>query len=68
MSELADRLQADLVAAMKDHDELTRSTLRMAIASIKNGSCTRAGCTGLASGDTEMRAGAPRRPLVGVTR
>ncbi len=36
MSELADRLQADLVAAMKDHDELTRSTLRMAIASIKN--------------------------------
>jgi Uncharacterized conserved protein len=36
MSELADRLQADLVAAMKGHDELTRSTLRMAIASIKN--------------------------------
>ncbi|PFG16657.1 hypothetical protein ATK74_1208 [Propionicimonas paludicola] len=36
MSELADRLQADLVAAMKEHDELTRSTLRMAIASIKN--------------------------------
>lgn len=36
MSELVDRLQADLVAAMKEHDELTRSTLRMAIASIKN--------------------------------
>lgn len=36
MSELADRLHADLVAAMKDRDELTRSTLRMAIAAIKN--------------------------------
>ncbi len=36
MSELKDRLQADMVAAMKAHDELTKSTLRMAIAAIKN--------------------------------
>lgn len=36
MSELADRLQTDLVAAMKERDELTRSTIRMAIAAIKN--------------------------------
>jgi uncharacterized protein YqeY len=36
MSEFSDRLQADLVAAMKAHDELTKSTLRMAVAAIKN--------------------------------
>ncbi len=36
MSELKDRLQADMVAAMKAHDELTKSTLRMAIAAVKN--------------------------------
>ncbi len=36
MSELKDRLQADMVAAMKAHDELTKSTLRMAVAAIKN--------------------------------
>ncbi len=36
MSEFSDRLRADLVAAMKAHDELTKSTLRMAVAAIKN--------------------------------
>lgn len=36
MSALADRLQADLVVAMKAHDELAKSTLRMAVAAIKN--------------------------------
>lgn len=36
MSELADQIQADMVAAMKSHDDLTRSTLRMVIAAIKN--------------------------------
>ena len=36
MSELKDQLQADLVTAMKAHDELTKSTLRMAVAAIKN--------------------------------
>lgn len=36
MSELGDRIQSDMVAAMKAHDDLTRSTLRMAIAAIKN--------------------------------
>ncbi len=36
MSELKDRLQSDMVAAMKAHDELTKSTLRMAVAAIKN--------------------------------
>lgn len=35
MSELKDRLQADMVAAMKAHDEVTKSTLRMAVAAIK---------------------------------
>ncbi|MFT4108848.1 GatB/YqeY domain-containing protein [Propionicimonas sp.] len=35
MAELSDRLQADMVAAMKAHDEITKSTLRMAIAAIK---------------------------------
>lgn len=36
MSELSEQIQADMVAAMKAHDDLTRSTLRMAIAAIKN--------------------------------
>ncbi len=36
MAELKDRIQADMVAAMKAHDELTKSTLRMAVAAIKN--------------------------------
>jgi uncharacterized protein YqeY len=36
MSELSQRIQADMVAAMKAGDDLTRSTLRMAIAAIKN--------------------------------
>jgi uncharacterized protein YqeY len=36
MSDFSDRLQADLVTAMKAHDELTKSTLRMAVAAIKN--------------------------------
>ena len=36
MSELKDTIQADMVAAMKAHDELTKSTLRMAVAAIKN--------------------------------
>lgn len=36
MSELSDRIQADMVAAMKARDDLARSTLRMAIAAIKN--------------------------------
>ena len=36
MSELADRMQADLVAAMKARDDLVRSTLRMAMTAIKN--------------------------------
>ncbi|MGC3993429.1 MAG: GatB/YqeY domain-containing protein [Propionicimonas sp.] len=35
MAELKDRLQADMVAAMKAHDEITKSTLRMAVAAIK---------------------------------
>lgn len=36
MSELSNQLQADMVAAMKAHDDLVRSTLRMAIAAVKN--------------------------------
>jgi uncharacterized protein YqeY len=36
MAELKDQIQADLVTAMKAHDELTKSTLRMAVAAIKN--------------------------------
>ncbi len=36
MSALSEQIQADMVAAMKAHDDLTRSTLRMAIAAIKN--------------------------------
>jgi uncharacterized protein len=36
MSELSDRLQTDLVAAMKARDASTLSTLRMTIAAIKN--------------------------------
>jgi len=36
MSELSDRLQTDLVTAMKAHDAVTLSTLRMTIAAIKN--------------------------------
>jgi len=36
MSELSEQIQADMVAAMKAHDDLTRSTLRMVIAAIKN--------------------------------
>ena len=36
MSELSDRLQTDLVTAMKAHDPVTLSTLRMTIAAIKN--------------------------------
>jgi len=35
MSELKDRLQADLVAAMKSRDDLTRSTLRMVMTAIQ---------------------------------
>lgn len=35
MSELKDQLQADMVAAMKAKDEVTKSTLRMAIAAVK---------------------------------
>lgn len=35
MSELKDRLQADLVAAMKAKDDLVRSTLRMAMSAIQ---------------------------------
>ena len=36
MSELSDRLQTDLVTAMKAHDAVTLSTLRMTIAAIRN--------------------------------
>ena len=36
MSELSDRLQTDLVTAMKAHDLVTLSTLRMTIAAIQN--------------------------------
>jgi len=36
MSELSDRLQTDLVTALKAHDPVTLSTLRMTIAAIKN--------------------------------
>lgn len=36
MSELKERLQTDLVAAMKAKDDLARSTLRMAVSAIKN--------------------------------
>jgi len=36
MSELSDRLQTDLVTAMKAREVLTLSTLRMAIAAIRN--------------------------------
>ena len=35
MSELKDRLQADLTAAMKARDELTTATLRMALTAVK---------------------------------
>jgi uncharacterized protein YqeY len=35
MSELSQRIQADMVAAMKSGDDLTRSTLRMVIAAIQ---------------------------------
>lgn len=35
MSELKDRIQADLVAAMKARDDLTRSTLRMVMTAIQ---------------------------------
>lgn len=35
MSALADRLKADLTAAMKAHDEVTKSTLRMALTAIR---------------------------------
>ena len=35
MGELKDRLQADLVAAMKARDDLTRSTLRMVMTAIQ---------------------------------
>ncbi len=35
MSELKDRIQADLVAAMKAKDDLVRSTLRMAVSAIQ---------------------------------
>lgn len=35
MGALADRIQSDMVAAMKAHDDVARSTLRMAISSIK---------------------------------
>lgn len=35
MSELQDQLQTDMIAAMKAKDELTKSTLRMAIAAVK---------------------------------
>ncbi len=35
MSELSQQIQADMVAAMKAHDDLTRSTLRMVISAIK---------------------------------
>lgn len=36
MSELSDRLQTDMVTAMKARDAATLSTLRMAIAAVKN--------------------------------
>ena len=36
MSELSDRLQTDLVTAMKAHDPVMLSTLRMTLAAIKN--------------------------------
>jgi uncharacterized protein YqeY len=36
MSELKDRIQADLVTAMKARDDLVRSTLRMAMSAIQN--------------------------------
>lgn len=36
MSELKDRLQADLTTAMKARDELTTATLRMALTAVKN--------------------------------
>jgi uncharacterized protein len=36
MSELSEQIQADMVAAMKAHDDVARSTLRMAISAIKN--------------------------------
>ena len=36
MSDLKDRLQADLTAAMKDRDELRTATLRMVLTAVKN--------------------------------
>lgn len=36
MSELTEQLQADLVVSMKARDDLTKSTLRMAISAIRN--------------------------------
>jgi len=36
MSALSEQIQVDMVAAMKAHDDLSRSTLRMVISAIKN--------------------------------
>lgn len=36
MSALADRLRADMTTAMKERDELTRDTLRMALTAVRN--------------------------------
>ncbi|MCL4722625.1 MAG: GatB/YqeY domain-containing protein [Gammaproteobacteria bacterium] len=54
MSELKDRIQADLVAAMKARDDLTRSTLRMVMTAIQTAQV--AGATARELDDDEVLA------------
>lgn len=54
MSELKDRIQADLVAAMKARDDLTRSTLRMVMTAIQTAQV--ASATARELGDDEVLA------------
>lgn len=54
MTALADRLQADLTAAMKARDELAVATLRMAIAAVKEARV--AGSEARDLGDDEVEA------------
>lgn len=60
---LADRLQADLTAAMKARDELRTTTLRSAIAAVKEARVSGASARELSDGDVEalLRAQVKRR-------
>lgn len=60
---LADRLQADLTAAMKARDELVMTTLRSAIAAVKEARVSGAAARQLSDGDVEavLRAQVKRR-------